>query len=72
MWWARLISALPWVARVATIISSIRFGSLTITGCRGSSAQTQPHDLIRATPEEQAAYNAKVQPLAKRTHGSCR
>ena len=30
-------------------------------------AQTQPNDLIRATPEEQAAWNAKVQPLQQRT-----
>jgi hypothetical protein len=30
---------------------------------QGFFAQTQPNDLIRATPEEQAAWNAKVQPL---------
>jgi Protein of unknown function (DUF1553)/Protein of unknown function (DUF1549) len=30
---------------------------------QGFFAQTQPNDLIRATPEEQATWNAKVQPL---------
>jgi Protein of unknown function (DUF1549)/Protein of unknown function (DUF1553) len=30
---------------------------------QGFFAQTQPNDLIRATPEEQEAWNAKVKPL---------
>lgn len=30
---------------------------------QGFFAQTQPNDLIRATPDEQAAWNAKVQPI---------
>ena len=34
---------------------------------QGFFVQTQPDDLIRATPEEQAAWNAKVSPLKQRT-----
>lgn len=34
---------------------------------QGFFVQTQPDDLIRATPEEQAAWNAKVNPLKQRT-----
>ena len=39
---------------------------------QGFFAQTQPNDLIRATKEEQAAWNAKVEPARTAKCGSCR